>query len=89
VSSVDLMWKGVEHETTRKAGRTPAKNKSGTLVGQHAAPISETNLGNKLLKSMGWTGGGLGASGQGIAQPITATIKNNKCGLGFDQRGPF
>lgn len=30
--------------------------------------ISESNIGCKMLKSMGWTGGGLG--GKGIAEPI-------------------
>lgn len=32
--------------------------------------ISENNIGNKLLKLMGWTGGGLGKAEQGIQKPI-------------------
>jgi len=33
---------------------------------------------------MGWSGGGLGSNKQGIVDPITAIMKNNKHGLGFD-----
>lgn len=33
-------------------------------------PIAESNIGNKLMKLMGWTGGGLGRDEQGIAEPV-------------------
>lgn len=33
-------------------------------------PIGDGSLGNKLLKMMGWTGGGLGKEGKGITEPI-------------------
>lgn len=56
---------------------------SGRQVGEEAEPIATNNIGNKLLRSMGWTGGGLGSQQQGIKDPILATIKNNKHGLGF------
>ena len=37
-----------------------------------AAPtrLDESNKGHQLLKKMGWGGAGLGASEQGIAEPI-------------------
>jgi hypothetical protein len=34
--------------------------------------ISTSNVGHRLLQMMGWAGGGLGKSGAGIAEPITA-----------------
>jgi hypothetical protein len=53
------------------------------VVAQFAAPIASSNMGNRLLRGMGWDGGGLGANKQGIEVPITAVLKNNKHGIGF------
>ena len=36
--------------------------------------IPDSNVGNKLLKKMGWTGGGVGKDGTGISEPIPAEI---------------
>lgn len=36
--------------------------------------LSDNNIGLKMLKGMGWTGGGLGAQKQGIVKPITYSI---------------
>ena len=48
------------------------------------AKISDTNIGNKLLKKMGWLGGGLGKEGnEGIEEPITASQVINREGLGL------
>ena len=44
--------------------------------------ISGSNIGHKLLKMMGWTGGGLGEGGSGISEPITATSIINREGFG-------
>ena len=49
---------------------------------------SSNNVGHKLLKMMGWTGGGLGKDGQGISEPIKAaaiTGKRDHGGLGSQQ----
>jgi len=65
---------------------TPTKRaplQKGRIVAEHASPIDDNNLGNRLLRGMGWSGGGLGANGQGIAAPVVATIKHDKRGLGF------
>jgi len=72
----------------KKGERASKKNNknplvSGPLVAQDARPIGESNLGNRLLRSMGWDGGGLGPEGKGIVAPIDAVIKNNKRGIGF------
>uniref|UniRef100_A0A183UST2 RanBP2-type domain-containing protein n=1 Tax=Toxocara canis TaxID=6265 RepID=A0A183UST2_TOXCA len=46
-------------------------------------PLDETNIGNKLLKSMGWTEGtGIGKNNQGIVAPIAAERRVEGAGLG-------
>ncbi|XP_053329596.1 NF-kappa-B-repressing factor [Spea bombifrons] len=45
--------------------------------------IKEDNIGNQLLRKMGWTGGGLGKSGEGIAEPISVTEQFHREGLGL------
>jgi len=43
----------------------------------------ETNVGNKLLKMMGWTEGtGLGSTGDGIVDPISTAVYAQGVGLG-------
>lgn len=50
-----------------------------------SAGLEFNNVGHKLLKMMGWTGGGLGKGGQGISEPITAEGVSNRQGLGHDK----
>lgn len=46
-------------------------------------PIDESNIGNKLLKAMGWKeGSGLGKSLQGRTEIIEAEQRNTTAGLG-------
>ena len=45
--------------------------------------ISDDNIGKKLMKLMGWTGGGLGKSQQGIVEPVTIKQQINREGLGL------
>lgn len=45
--------------------------------------IKEDNIGNQLLRKMGWTGGGLGREGEGIAEPITVKEQFSREGLGM------
>ncbi|XP_030065838.1 NF-kappa-B-repressing factor [Microcaecilia unicolor] len=47
--------------------------------------IKEDNIGNQLLRKMGWTGGGLGKEGEGIAEPISVKEQFSREGLGLDQ----
>ena len=44
--------------------------------------IGNSNIGNKLLRMMGWSGGGLGKGGSGISEPITASAIMNREGFG-------
>jgi len=56
----------------------------GVLVAEFAPPISSHNIGNKMLRNLGWEGGALGSnSGGGILCPVQAVVKNNKHGLGY------
>ncbi|KAL2077208.1 hypothetical protein ACEWY4_026712 [Coilia grayii] len=50
--------------------------------------IKEDNIGNQLLRKMGWTGGGLGREGEGIAEPIRVKEQFTREGLGMDMNRP-
>ncbi|KAJ1032450.1 hypothetical protein NDA16_000474 [Ustilago loliicola] len=64
-------------------GGTVPKNREGEEVGFGADRIGADNIGHKLLAAMGWTeGSGIGSS-QGMANPVSATVKITKGGLGF------
>ncbi|KOC62277.1 NF-kappa-B-repressing factor [Habropoda laboriosa] len=45
--------------------------------------ISDDNIGKKLMKLMGWTGGGLGKLQQGIVEPIMLKQQISREGLGL------
>ena len=46
-------------------------------------PIAEENVGNQLLRKLGWAPGqGLGNDGQGRVEPITTTLRKKNAGLG-------
>ncbi|CAL9707175.1 unnamed protein product [Knipowitschia caucasica] len=46
--------------------------------------IKEDNIGNQLLRKMGWKGGGLGRDGEGIAEPIKVKEQFSREGFGLD-----
>ncbi|KII92217.1 hypothetical protein PLICRDRAFT_133640 [Plicaturopsis crispa FD-325 SS-3] len=63
------------------------RHKDGDEVGKAAPKIGDTNVGFKMLASMGWTDGQrIGVTGPGLDVPITAVIKNTKLGLGANVR---
>lgn len=67
----------------RKAAPLGSTAPSG-VVGENAPPIPETNMGNRMLQTMGWSPGmGLGPEGRGITEPIRATQRPKGTGLGF------
>ncbi|XP_014468164.1 PREDICTED: NF-kappa-B-repressing factor-like [Dinoponera quadriceps] len=45
--------------------------------------IPDDNVGKKLLKLMGWSGGGLGKSQQGITEPVMLKQQLSRKGLGL------
>ncbi|XP_048885108.1 NF-kappa-B-repressing factor [Brienomyrus brachyistius] len=50
--------------------------------------IKEDNIGNQMLRKMGWKGGGLGRDGEGIAEPIRVKEQFSREGLGLDADKP-
>lgn len=48
--------------------------------------IPNDNIGMKLMKLMGWTGGGLGKSEQGIVEPVTVKQQISREGLGLKMK---
>ncbi|CCE66330.1 hypothetical protein TPHA_0P01730 [Tetrapisispora phaffii CBS 4417] len=57
--------------------------KEGELVGEHAPELGHDNIGMRMLMKLGWNKGeGLGTMGLGISEPVLATVKTSKKGLG-------
>lgn len=56
-------------------GTEPQKTNSGKQLGSD-------NIGMKIMKLMGWGGGGLGSNQQGIEEPINVSIQVHREGLG-------
>lgn len=59
-----------------------SKNESPTKSNQQINQINPSNLGFKLLKGLGWSGGALGKHESGIVNPIEVQIKIDRKGLG-------
>ena len=56
---------------------------AGEYVGGSADPIPDSNIGSRLLQSMGWSpGSGLGPAGSGITVPVMAFKRLGRKGLG-------
>lgn len=72
----------------RKEGYSDAISRSQILArsGEETTKqeIKEDNIGNQLLRKMGWKGGGLGRDGEGIAEPIRIKEQFSREGLGMD-----
>lgn len=54
----------------------------GNSSGSHEQ-IDSDNVGHKLLKMMGWSGGGIGKEGLGIIDPVMVKETSGRQGLGF------
>ncbi|XP_034546472.1 NF-kappa-B-repressing factor [Notolabrus celidotus] len=71
----------------RKEGHNDAISRSQILARsgeEERQEIKEDNIGNQLLRKMGWKGGGLGRDGEGIAEPIRVKEQFSREGLGMD-----
>ncbi|XP_062331905.1 NF-kappa-B-repressing factor isoform X2 [Osmerus eperlanus] len=76
----------------RKEGHADAISRNQILAraGEESMrqEIKEDNIGNQLLRKMGWKGGGLGREGEGIAEPIKVKEQFSREGLGMDMDKP-
>lgn len=65
------------------------QNKSNTSQ-PNTGKLQENNLGFKMLKMLGWSGGSLGAKGnEGIVDPVNLEIKIGRKGFGADSSEKF
>ena len=57
---------------------------AGAIVGSDAKPVGPSSVGSKLLRKMGWAGGGLGLHQEGRTRPVTVVVrsKGERGGLG-------
>ncbi|ORZ04044.1 hypothetical protein BCR41DRAFT_206667 [Lobosporangium transversale] len=78
---------GYKDNRNNKKGRNSGSSMAvpGSIVGASASAISVDNVGHRMLSKLGWTPGvGLGATGEGITQPIEAIIRAKNRGLGHE-----
>ncbi|XP_074655627.1 NF-kappa-B-repressing factor-like [Tubulanus polymorphus] len=57
-------------------------------INKQSETLNDSNIGSKMLKKMGWSGGGIGKDGNGISEPIKAdltVIKRQGFGLQKEQ----
>ncbi|WAR31422.1 NKRF-like protein [Mya arenaria] len=52
-------------------------------IEQGTEMLPDSNVGNMLLRKMGWVGGGVGKKGQGQAEPVKAEMVIGRQGLGL------
>ncbi|XP_076872609.1 G patch domain-containing protein 2 isoform X2 [Brachyhypopomus gauderio] len=73
-------------DVKRRRKAAPMANPSCTgVIGEGAPPIPESNMGSRMLQTMGWSPGmGLGPDGRGITEPLRATQRPKGAGLGFN-----
>ncbi|KAM9782886.1 G patch domain-containing protein 2 [Neosynchiropus ocellatus] len=72
-------------DVKRRRKAAPLGSAAPSVVGENAPPIPESNMGSRMLQSMGWSPGmGLGPEGRGITEPVRATQRPKGTGLGFN-----
>ncbi|KAL1131320.1 hypothetical protein AAG570_010938 [Ranatra chinensis] len=71
--------------------RTFASSETGTdYRADLDVPIEEHNIGRKIMKLMGWTGGGLGKNQQGLEEPVRPNdVSVKRSGLGIKNARDF
>ncbi|KDP35708.1 hypothetical protein JCGZ_10480 [Jatropha curcas] len=70
----------------RGAGDVNINSQSYEVITADKA-IDESNVGNRMLRSMGWHEGlGLGKDGSGMTEPVQAQATEHRAGLGSQQK---
>ncbi|XP_059656730.1 SUPPRESSOR OF ABI3-5 isoform X2 [Cornus florida] len=70
----------------RGAGDANSNVQSYEVIAADKA-IDESNVGNRMLRNMGWQEGlGLGKDGSGMTEPVQAKAMDNRAGLGSQQK---
>lgn len=83
LSSPSRPKKGPRGESKRPRRNAPQLDNSHSSVGAEANPIPSSNIGNQMLRGMGWTPGtGLGTDRNGIKDPVCAFMRPKGLGLG-------
>eukprot|EP00727_Mastigamoeba_balamuthi_P000909 m51a1_g10815 hypothetical protein (239) ;mRNA; f:41536-42369 len=74
----------------RKSKATATEPPAAAAEGDEVAPLGgrplwedEANVGNRLLRKLGWSGGGLGKDGSGIREPVRAHKRARRVGIGL------
>ncbi|XP_059611466.1 uncharacterized protein LOC132258264 [Phlebotomus argentipes] len=72
----------VKNSFLSEGNETIRKPEEGAEKKTESQKLGEENLGFKLLKSLGWKGGSLGANNQGILNPVELSVNIGRQGLG-------
>lgn len=56
---------------------------TGSATEKNSETIGNDNIGMKMMKMMGWSGGGLGKASQGITEPVSVQQQMTREGLGL------
>lgn len=79
-------------KSARMDKRSPSPEKA-SFASMSNCKLQESNKGHQLLKKMGWSGEGLGSSGQGMQEPIPAGEARDAStlyrGIGMQTADPF
>eukprot|EP01103_Thecamoeba_quadrilineata_P005213 TRINITY_DN15039_c0_g1_i1.p1 TRINITY_DN15039_c0_g1~~TRINITY_DN15039_c0_g1_i1.p1 ORF type:complete len:483 (+),score=153.05 TRINITY_DN15039_c0_g1_i1:97-1545(+) len=67
----------------KNGGQKEAANRGPRTIAAGVNSIPDDNIGARMLREMGWQGGGLGAKQEGMQIPIDLVVKIDKYGLGF------
>lgn len=84
--SRDLPADAVAQRITTEAGRanSDAQLTSDASNNYAANRLTSSNVGFKMLQSLGWSGGGLGNDGDGRNEPVAIEMQLNRAGLGME-----
>jgi RNA-binding protein 5/10 len=73
----------VAASTDRRRDHSPPAAAAPVAQASFNKPIDDSNIGNKMLRSMGWEDGkGLGRSASGIVAPIAPEMHTRHAGIG-------